>query len=161
MPTSTHLPILELTRGKICESVHFGSIAVVDSYGRLLAKHGDPDLITFLRSSAKPFQAIPLIENGGHEYWKLSKKEIAITCASHTGTDDHAQTIASIQNKIAVTQDDLLCGTHPLIDRKTKENMRQRGEEPTQIRHKCAENVHEDILAFFLQLPNQRKDLCL
>lgn len=154
MASSTHLPIMELTRGTICESVHFGSIAVVDSRGTLLASYGNPDTLTFLRSSAKPFQALPLIINGGHEYWGISKKEIAITCASHIGSDDHAQTVASIQKKIAVTHKDLLCGIHPLIDRETKKNMRKRGEEPTQNRHNCS-GKHTGMLALarMLDLP--------
>lgn len=154
MTISSYLPILELTRGALCESIHYGCIAVVDSHGRTLASHGDPNIISFLRSSAKPFQALPLIEQGRHEHWGLSKKEIAITCASHIGTDDHAQTIASIQGKIGITHENLLCGIHPLIDRETKESMRQRGEEPTQNRHNCS-GKHTGMLALarHLNLP--------
>ena len=53
------------------ESSHFGSIAVVDSTGRLLAYTGEPHLESFLRSSAKPFQAIPLLLEGGIEEYDL------------------------------------------------------------------------------------------
>ena len=47
-------PLVEITRGKIVESVHFGAFCVVDSKGRLLAQAGNPDLITYPRSSLKP-----------------------------------------------------------------------------------------------------------
>ena len=45
-------PILELTRGHVVESTHFGSIAIVDSNGKLLHSYGDPYGVAFLRSSA-------------------------------------------------------------------------------------------------------------
>ena len=84
-------PVFELTRGNIVESTHFGSIAVVDSNGRLLAWYGEPKLVTFMRSSAKPFQALPFIERGGDRTFHLTSKEIAIICASHEGTDQHVE----------------------------------------------------------------------
>src|SRR5947207_225138 len=69
-------------RGAHVESFHTGSIAVVDSLGRLLAFAGDPALRTCLRSAAKPFQAIPLLEYGGAEEFDLSGEEVALTCGS-------------------------------------------------------------------------------
>ena len=62
-------PIFELTRGETVESIHAGAIAVVDSTGKLLAKYANPELVTFLRSSAKPFQALPLLEAGGQDHF--------------------------------------------------------------------------------------------
>jgi L-asparaginase II len=146
MTESLHTPILKLTRGAICESLHFGSVAVVDSQNKLLARHGDPNNVTFLRSSSKPFQALPLIENGGHEFWHLTRKEIAITCASHTGTDDHVATIEAIHHKIVVEEPHLLCGSHPPIDPDTAFNLRQKNQEPAQTRHNCS-GKHSGMLA--------------
>ncbi len=65
MINSSYKPIFQLTRGDIVESLHFGAIAVMDASGRLVAWHADPGLVTFTRSSAKPFQALPFLENGG------------------------------------------------------------------------------------------------
>ena len=46
-------------RGEIVESVHrVHAVAVRD--GEIVAAAGDPDLVTFMRSSAKPIQALPL-----------------------------------------------------------------------------------------------------
>ena len=50
---------IESTRGGVVESIHRVSAAVVDAKGRLVASAGDPSLVTFWRSAAKPFQAIP------------------------------------------------------------------------------------------------------
>jgi L-asparaginase II len=41
MPASPYLPLFELTRGRIVESIHFGAIAVVDACGCLIAHYGN------------------------------------------------------------------------------------------------------------------------
>jgi L-asparaginase II len=112
MPYENYQPMLEVTRGPVVESVHFGAAAVVDVHGRLLASFGDPYTITYLRSSAKPFQALPLIEMGGAEAFDLTEREIAVMCASHMGTDEHVAVVRGIQAKIQASESDLLCGSH-------------------------------------------------
>lgn len=146
MPAPTYLPLFELTRGDTLESVHYGAIAIVDVDGRLVANLGDPQATSFLRSTAKPFQAMPLIENGGAESYDLSPSEIALLCASHSGTDDHMKTLLSIQEKTGVEESDLMCGIHPPMHAETADAMRQRGEAPTQNRHNCS-GKHTGMLA--------------
>jgi L-asparaginase II len=146
MAKCPYLPVLELTRGEIVESVHFGAFVVVNSYRELIASHGDPDTRSFLRSSAKPFQALPFIEASGHIRWGFAKREIAIMCASHTGTDDHFTTLLNMQQKINVNQEDLLCGIHPPVDLDTRESLIIRGENPTTNRHNCS-GKHTGMLA--------------
>ena len=46
-------------RGELVDQVHRGHIAVTDHTGKILWKLGDPERLTFARSSAKPLQAIP------------------------------------------------------------------------------------------------------
>ena len=74
-----------LTRGGIDESRHAIHVAVVNAEGRLVASAGDAGLVTFPRSSSKPFQALPLLE----AVPDLPPEEIAIACASHSGTERH------------------------------------------------------------------------
>ena len=105
-------PLFEVTRGRIVESVHYGSIAVVDSKGKLIASYGDPQAVAFLRSSAKAFQALPFVERGGVEHFGFTQMELAISCASHEGSALHVQTVRALQQKIAITEADLQCGTH-------------------------------------------------
>lgn len=143
---SPYLPIFELTRGETIESVHFGAFAIVDSEGTLITSHGDPKAISYLRSSAKPFQALPLIEAGGHKKWAFNAKEIAILCASHSGTDEHFKVLFGLQAKIGVSESDLLCGVHPPIDAPTRKALEQRGERPTPNRHNCS-GKHTGMLA--------------
>ena len=139
-------PLLELTRGEIVESIHFGSIAVVDAHGSLIAWYGDPETVTFLRSTAKPFQAIPLIEYGGQAAYHLTPTEIALICASHSGTKEHMLVIRELQRKTGVAEFDLLCGVHSPYHEPTFETMRQLGEQPTPNHNNCS-GKHTGMLA--------------
>ncbi len=145
--SQSYLPLVELTRGETVESIHFGAFAVVDSRGQILASHGDPQTAAFLRSSAKPFQALPFIQQGGQAAWDLSPREISVICASHSGTDAHAAVIAGIQSKIHVTESDLRCGVHEPGDKATAIALIRRGEQPTPLRHNCS-GKHTGMLAF-------------
>lgn len=147
MESYTHRPIFELTRGNIVESVHYGSAAISDPSGRLIAWYGNPESVTFLRSTAKPFQALPFIEAGGDIAYELSSAEIAIMCASHSGTDSHVAPVRSLQLKVGIDESELLCGIHSPYDEATQQQLRQRGEEPTPNRHNCS-GKHSGMLAF-------------
>ena len=105
-------PLLELIRGSIVEATHFGSIAVVDSTGKLILKYGDPDTVAFLRSSAKPFQALPFVEQGGVEHFGFTQKELSISCASHETAQMHLDTVTAMQKKIGIEESRLQCGPH-------------------------------------------------
>ncbi len=139
-------PVFELTRGKIVESVHFGAAAVVDSHGRLLAQLGNPQAVTFLRSTAKPFQALPFIERGGHRTFGIEAHEIALMCASHSGTDEHVAVVKAMQAKIGLTVENLQCGMHYPYHEATADAMKVRGELPTPYRHNCS-GKHTGMLA--------------
>lgn len=144
--TEMYQPIWETTRGRIPESIHFGAIAVVEATGRLLASYGDPYLVTFLRSSAKPLQALPFIEFGGDQVYHLTSKEIAILCASHAGTEEHVAVVKSVQDKVGIQESDLLCGVQPPLDAATAERLRAKGEPFTPNRHNCS-GKHSGMLA--------------
>ncbi len=150
----SYKPVFEVTRGAVVESVHFGAVAVADNSGRLHAWLGDHETVTFLRSSAKPFQGLRLLESGAAAHYDLSSKQIAIICSSHSGTDEHVQEVASIQNTIGVNEDDLLCGTHPPFHRETTTQLKQKGFEPTPNHHNCS-GKHTGMLALacFLDAP--------
>lgn len=156
MPSNPYTTFVEVTRGPVVESVHMGALAVVDAAGELIAGTGDPNLVTYLRSSSKPLQVLPLLEHGGADAFRLSDKEIALMCASHSGTDDHAETVAGIQAKIGAAESDLLCGIHPPMHEATAEAMRARGEPFTANRHNCS-GKHTGFLASAV-LHNETKE---
>src|SRR2546427_247128 len=76
--------IVEELRGGLVETRHVVHAAVVDATGRLLAHAGDPELVTFWRSGAKPFQALPLVQDGVVERFGITAPELALCCASHS-----------------------------------------------------------------------------
>ncbi len=158
MTNAPYLPVYELTRGNTVESIHYGAAAVVDVAGNLLAWYGDPDATTFLRSTAKPFQALPFFENNGPQVFGLNAAEQAIICASHSGTDEHLATILSIQEKVGISEADLLCGVHEPYDRLTIEQMRERKEGWRPNRHNCS-GKHSGMLAYIKLQTQQNRAL--
>jgi L-asparaginase II len=142
-----HLPLFELTRGNILESQHHGSIAVVDASGTLLAAYGDAHSVAFLRSSGKPFQALPFVEHGGPEHFGLTPRELALACASHEGAAAHVETAAGMQRKIGIAESDLQCGTHMPSDTAMFKSLVARGAAPTPNMNNCS-GKHTAMLAY-------------
>lgn len=142
----TLAPLFEVTRGNVVESVHYGSIAVVDSNGKLISSCGDPQTVAFLRSSAKPFQALPFVERGGVEYFGFTPRELSIACASHEGSDLHVQTVKGIQEKIGVEESYLQCGVHLPGDVEAFKSLILHNQQPTPNRNNCS-GKHTAMLA--------------
>lgn len=132
------VPLTHVYRGGEIESVHRGSIAIVDANGKLVAFAGDPTMRASLRSAAKPFQAIPLLEYGGVEEFELSEEEIALTCSSHGGEPVHVSTAAALLRKGEFDEEDLLCGTHLPFDEKAAAELRATGEPPSPLHNNCS-----------------------
>lgn len=139
-------PLVEVTRGEVVESIHYGAFAVVDSQGKVLGHKGNPLLMTYPRSSMKPFQVLPFIERNGAEAYDLTEQEIAIMCASHAGTDLHRDVLLGIHQKIGLSESDLACGVHWPGDAETRNAMIKAGKEPTALRHNCS-GKHTGMLA--------------
>jgi L-asparaginase II len=141
------VPMVELTRGRVVESLHFGAIAVMEASGKRLAAAGDAGLVTFLRSSAKPFQAVPTVESGAAEDLALSDREVAIMCASHLGSDAQVEAVSGLLQKAGARETDLLCGTHPVGDPKVAERLLRQKKQPSPLRHNCS-GKHAGMLAY-------------
>lgn len=146
MQAGDNQPMVEVTRGDIVESIHFGAFVVTDPDGRIVVNVGNPDLMTYPRSSMKPFQALPFIESGGAEEFDFNQQEIAILCASHSGTDLHCSVLMAMHEKIGTTENHLACGVHWPGDLETRKALRLAGETPTPFRHNCS-GKHTGMLA--------------
>src|SRR5215218_4461097 len=92
-------------RGKTVESVHRVH-AVATSSGRIVAATGDPSLVTFMRSAAKPIQAQPL----ARAREDLDDRELAIASASHLADEAQLAAVQALLAKAPATEDDLECG---------------------------------------------------
>ena len=131
-------PAVKVTRGPIVESVHRADVAVADSAGRILFWAGDPGKVTFWRSSAKPIQAVPLIETGASARFGFEDREIAVMCASHSGEDVHMRAVAGILSKIGLDDSVLACGVHPPLDRASARKLLACGVAPWQLHCNCS-----------------------
>lgn len=157
MTATGYVPVLEITRGGLTESVNFGAMAVADVDGDLLAAWGDPGTVTFLRSSAKPLQALAAVEGGAVDRFGFTADQIALMCASHSGTDLHAQGVARMLQTIGLGEVDLLCGTHPPLDAATARRLEAAGEAAGPLRHNCS-GKHAGMLAFSEFLGEERSN---
>lgn len=114
--TPQHVPLVVETRGigsaQSIESVHYGSVAVVNAQGQLIASAGDAQALTFTRSTIKPFQALEFMELGGASAMGYTSEEIAMLCASHSGEDVHVALADSMLRKAQCDEHHLQCGCH-------------------------------------------------
>ncbi|MFP2910394.1 asparaginase [Pyxidicoccus sp. 3LFB2] len=104
---------IETTRSGLVESVHAVSVAVVDTEGRLVAQAGDPERFTYWRSAAKPFQAMPLVQDGVAERYGFGARELALACGSHSSEPVHRALAASMLRACGCEEHQLACGPHP------------------------------------------------
>ena len=150
-PVPRPAALVEVRRGAIVESRHRGHVAAVDGEGRFVASLGEPDTVTYLRSSAKTFQAVPLVTSGAADHFGLNDAELAVACGSHGGEDLHADVVAGMLAKIGLDETYLKCGAHDPFDLATAERLRRRGESPGALRNNCS-GKHAGMLALALHL---------
>ena len=113
---------VEIYRGKVLESRHTVHVAVVNANGQLVAQAGDPALITFWRSAAKPFQALPLVEDGVVARFGLTRQDLALACASHSSEPAQVALVREFLQRIGCSERHLMCGPHrPLSDAVAKD----------------------------------------
>jgi L-asparaginase II len=138
--------VAKVFRGEREESVHYGSVAVVDKNGRLTHYVGDPEFFTFVRSSAKPFQLIPLLQTGAADHFGFNNKQLSIMCGSHSGTDHHRAVVAANLEAAGNTAENLKCGTHVPIFMQVTGEIPYHEEHKDPLRHNCS-GKHSGFLA--------------
>jgi L-asparaginase II len=140
-------PILaQVIRGDTIESVHRGHFVVLDGEGKTVASAGDPDTITFYRSSCKFLQAIPLITSGAADEFGYTEEEVALACASHSGEKRHVEIATSMLAKIGLDETALHCGTHMPFYRPEAEQLIRDGKKPSALQNNCS-GKHSGMLA--------------
>ncbi len=111
-------------RGDVVEATHRVHVATTEGH-----VWGDATLAFFLRSSAKPVQAIPFAEG----YDDLDDDEIAIACASHHAEPAQLTAVRKVLARAGATVDDL-------------ENGLQEGRPDGKLGHNCS-GKHAGMLA--------------
>lgn len=136
--SETATGVVEVTRGPWVESVHRVSAAVVDAEGRLRAWTGDPAKAVYVRSAAKPFQALPLVLDGAAERLGLTTEELALCCGSHSGEPRHVALAESVLAKAGLDAEALACGPHPPFHRGSRRALAEAGVEPGRVHNNCS-----------------------
>jgi L-asparaginase II len=143
--------LVEVRRGPIVESRHRGHLAVVAGDGKTIAELGSPDTVTYLRSSGKPFQTLPLVASGAADRFGFATQEIAIACGSHSGEPIHVETVRSMLQKIGLDASALKCGVHVPFNIAVARELAERGEQPSVLQNNCS-GKHAGMLALALHL---------
>ena len=116
-----------VSRGDTVESRHHvHAVAVQD--GTVVAEAGDGGLVTFMRSAAKPIQALPL----SRALPELAEEELGIACASHLARTDQLEAVRALLARAPAGEDELECGPA--------------GDPPEAIKHNCS-GKHAGMLA--------------
>ncbi len=105
-------PLIQLNRARTLECLHFGAVAVVNAAGTLLARAGDPQWLTFTRSTLKALQALPFMRADGPKRFGFSQQQVALMCASHNGEDQHVAQVQGMLDKAGLSYKTLRCGCH-------------------------------------------------
>lgn len=136
---------VRVTRGSLVESEHRVDVAVCAG-GRLTTQAGEAARITLLRSAAKPFQALPLVEDGAAGRFRLTDSEIALCCASHNAEPRHLRGALSILRKAGLEEGDLACGPHPPMRAAEAARMAAKGVRARSVHNNCS-GKHAGMLA--------------
>lgn len=135
--TST-APILSVTRGPLVENVVRGMAALVNHQGKILASLGHVQTTCYMRSVAKPFQAVPFLMSGAADHFGLTEEEIAIAAASHNGELYHQRLVLSILKKGKIAPAHLQCGVKYPLYPVLKNEMRQKKIQPKPLHGDCS-----------------------
>ncbi len=139
-------PLVTLRRGTVVESVHRGRWVFCDPEGQVLDAAGNAEGSVCARSSAKPFQALPLVLSGAAGAFGLGEAELAIACASHNGEEEHLAAVRSLLKKAGLSERDLQNGPHPPLHEPAARALLRRGFSPRRVHGNCS-GKHAGMLA--------------
>ena len=141
------MPILcRVTRGELTESIHVAFAVAVDETRQPFYSTGDPQYLTCIRSSLKPFQAAASVKAGAVDAAEFNDDELALMCASHIGEKMHVKTAQSMLTKLGLTVDDYECGSHFPSDTLTRHRMIREDKEAQPLHNNCS-GKHAGMLA--------------
>jgi L-asparaginase II len=150
-----HVPIAYSTRGGFPENIFYGSFAVVDRDGKLVASAGDVVTPVFTRSALKPFQALPLASHSGFAQFNLTPEETALLCSSHNGEEKHAAAAKAMLARVALTEAALQCGSHAPYWYLAMDKRPQEGQRWNSLFHNCS-GKHSGMLLYATLLGAER-----
>lgn len=133
-----HALTVQTTRGAVLELESQVNAVIVDGGGRVTEAFGTVDRRLPLRSTAKPLQALALVESGAADALGVTGPELALACASHNGEDGHVAAVESWLARVGLGEDDLQCGASLPYSRTVADEYLAHGGTPRRIRHNCS-----------------------
>lgn len=130
--------LTEIWRGDILESVHTGHAVICDHKGDIVEAWGNPDHITYPRSSCKMIQALPLIESGAADAYGLNSEHLALACASHQGAAIHTDRVSKWLSGLDLGESDLRCGAQEPADIPARNALVKTDDSPCQYHNNCS-----------------------
>ncbi|MEI6896772.1 MAG: asparaginase [Psychromonas sp.] len=142
---------VEVTRNNMLESQHFGAAVVCDYKGNIIEQWGNIEQTIFPRSAIKPLLSINLIKSGADESFKLSDKEISLSCGSHMGESIHQKSLTNWLNRLGMNEEHLACGVDLPENKVRAHHLLSLGEKKCKIHHNCS-GKHTGFLTTALHL---------
>ena len=125
-------------RGKLVESEHKAICLVKNINNKQILSINNKNQLVYPRSAIKIFQAIPFINSGAHILFNLNKKNIAISCSSHSGEQIHINVLKEWIKKTGILKKQLKCGIHNPLDETSSNKLLLSGKAPSEIHNNCA-----------------------
>jgi L-asparaginase II len=138
--------LVQMIRAGVVDCVHRGYVTVVDNAGKLIFAAGDAGVVAYLRSCAKPFQAVAAVRSGAANKFGFTNQELAVIAGSHNGTQEHTHIVQGILQKIGADTTELGCGAGAPISRVAYEQLLLSGHKPSVLEHNCS-GKHSGMLA--------------
>ncbi|WP_371228385.1 asparaginase [Roseovarius sp. 2305UL8-3] len=135
---SNPVPLTEIWRGPMIESLHLGHAVICDDSGQIVQAWGDPDMAVYPRSSAKMIQALPLIESGAADAHGLTTEQLALACASHNAAAIHTDRVQAWLSDLGLTDDDFRCGPQEPDDIPARDALIRADQSPCQYHNNCS-----------------------
>ena len=95
--------LAKVTRSDLVESLHLGHLIVLNADGSTYLSKGSPELPIYPRSAIKSLQAAAMLKAG----LKVEENELAIICASHSGSQSHIDLVTKMLTLRGISIDQL------------------------------------------------------
>ncbi len=139
--------IVEVTRGGRVESEHLVDAVIADASGAVLAAYGASDRPVFPRSSIKALQALPFVESGAPEAFRLEQRHVALACASHWAEAMHLAGVGEMLAAAGLGPQCLECGPQLPTLKSDQDRLVLSGRPAAPI-HNCCSGKHSAFLCF-------------
>ena len=132
------VPMVEIWRGPILESIHAGHAVICDDTGQIVQAWGNPDTVILPRSSIKMIQGLPLITSGAADKFGLTTEHLALACASHNGAAIHTDRVQAWLKDLNLSDDAFRCGPQWPDDKPANHALIRAHEKPCQMHNNCS-----------------------